>query len=93
MNVADKIRDERFPNEGGHEYEYEYYDDETGEWVPADDDDDDDQEVKMVEETPGGAARFGEAGAGFGGGGDGGTSVGAGEPGRGPRRRRGTLGR
>ena len=65
LNVADKIRDERFPNEGGHEYAYEYYDDETGEWVPAEDED---EEVKVAEETPSADdARFGEAGAGFGG--------------------------
>ena len=96
LNVADKIRDERFPNEGGHEYAYEYYDDETGEWVPAEDeedDDDDDQEVKMVEETQGGAARFGEAGAGFGAAGTEGRASGLENLGAGLGAVGGTLGR
>lgn len=94
LNVADKIRDERFPNEGGHEYAYEYYDDQTGEWVPAEDEeDDDDQEVKMVEETQGGAARFGEAGAGFGAAGTEGRASGLENLGAGFGAVGGTLGR
>lgn len=96
LNVADKIRDERFPNEGGHEYAYEYYDDETGEWVPAEveeDDNDDEQEVKMVEETQGGAARFGEAGAGFGAAGTEGRASGLENLGAGLGAVGGTLGR
>ena len=96
LNVADKIRDERFPKEGGYEYEYayEYYDDETGEWVPAEDEeDDDDQEVKMVEETQGGAARFGEAGAGFGAAGTEGRASGLENLGAGLGAVGGTLGR
>lgn len=74
LDVADKIRAERF----GGDYSYEYYDDTTGEWIPADDEDIETQEQVNLDpegfladgtrELPDGA-RFGEAGAGFGGGG------------------------
>jgi hypothetical protein len=73
LDVADKIRDERF----GGDYSYEYYDDTTGEWIPADDEDIETRQVNLdpegfladgTRELPDGA-RFGEAGAGFGGGG------------------------
>jgi len=73
LDVAGKIRDERF----GGDYSYEYYDDTTGEWIPADDEDIETRQVNLdpegfladgTRELPDGA-RFGEAGAGFGGGG------------------------